>query len=150
MKGCKMNISPVNSSKANFGKISWGTPEKAQETASALRTLKEANEIHGKKHLKYTDVVKQLEILSNHPDTFEVGCSIIDGYADSSFDINVFELTGEKKHIARFSQYYTADYKLKPSKEIKSFAQKVLSKHQSISGNSPVEILMNRLGQIKK
>ena len=144
-----MNISNINSSKTSFGKISWGTPEKATETEKALNILKEANEIHGKKHLKYRDVAKQLEILSNHPDTFEVGCSIIDGYADSAFHISVFESTGEKKHIASFEEYYTADYKLKPSKAIKSFAKKVITKHQFISGNSPVTTFMNKLGIVK-
>lgn len=144
-----MNISPVTNTKASFGKISWGTPEKATETERALSILKEANEVHGKKHLKYKDVVNQLEILSNHPDTFEVGCSIIDGYADSAFHICVFETTGEKKLIGSFEEYYTADYKLKQSKDIKSFAKKILNKHQYLSGNSPVTTLMNKLGLVK-
>ena len=144
-----MNILSTNSTKASFGKISWGTPEKATETEKALNTLKEANEVHGKKHLRYKDVVKQLEILSNHPDTFEVGCSIIDGYADSAFHMTVFETTGERKLISSFEEYYTADYKLKPSKKIKSFAQNVLTKHKFSSGNSPVTTLMNKLGLVK-
>lgn len=144
-----MRINKIFSNTNSFGKISWGTPEKASETEKALNTLKEANEVHGKKHLKYSDVVKQLEILSKHPDTFEVGCSIIDGYADSAFHMCVFETTGEKKLISSFEEYYTADYKLKPSKTIKSFAQKVLTKHQYSSGNSPVTTLMNKLGLVK-
>ena len=87
--------------------------------------------------------------MSNHPDTFEVGCSIIDGYADSAFHMTVFETTGERKLISSFEEYYTADYKLKPSKKIKSFAQNVLTKHKFSSGNSPVTTLMNKLGIVK-
>ena len=149
-----MNISPVNSSKASFGKISWGTPEKAKKSEAALIKLKETNDIDGIKMLKYNDVIEQLQILSEHPDTFQVSCSIIEGHHDASFDINVFEQKS-RALISSFSEYFIADYKKSGVKipvknDIKSFAQNVLHKHKSEAIKQEVASTMKLLGTVEK
>lgn len=147
-----MNIKPVNTSNASFGKISWGTPEKAHQTETALITIKEANDIDEINLLKFSDVEQQLIILSEHPDIFEVSCSITKGNHDAYFNIRVFE-NDTRELIGSFGEYYTADYKsggLKtPQKrDINSFAQSVFDKHKSVTIKREITSLMNKLGLV--
>ena len=148
-----MKINSSNNISQSFGKICWGTSDRARKTEHALIKLKETNDIDGVKMLKYSDVVEQLQILSDHPDTFEIGCSIIEGHHDASFDINVHNAkTGAL--ISSFSEYFTADYKKGGTKtpiknDIKSFAKNVLNQHKAVSIKAEVESLMNKLGKVK-
>ena len=146
-----MNIN-YSKNNINFGKISWGTPEKADQTETALITLKETNDIDEINLLKFSDVEQQLIILSEHPDIFEVNCSITKGKHDAYFNIRVFE-NDTKELIGSFGEYYTADnrrgdLKLPQKMDINSFAQNVFDKHKSVTIKREIESLMNKLGKI--
>ncbi|MBQ8887033.1 MAG: hypothetical protein IJY61_04960 [Candidatus Gastranaerophilales bacterium] len=144
-----MNISPVNSNNTNFGKISWGTQDKAEKTAAALVKLKETNDLNNNNRLKYTDVAEQFEILAKHPDTFEVTCHIIEGQADTSFDIHVRDAETDKP-LANYSEYFITAYSSRPTKSVKNFANEVLKRHQTKSITKSINDFMARIGQIKK
>ena len=135
-----------------FGKISWGSPETAKKTAIALETLKEANDIDGKSLLKFNDVFEQLQLLSNHPDTFKVACSLDEGYHSLNFLVNVFE-NESRELLVSTSECISADYIKKETSlpiknDIKSLAKNVFNKHKSISIKAEVEALMKKLGKI--
>ena len=149
-----MNISPVNASNASFGKISWGTPERAETTEKALISLKEANDIDGDNLLKYNDVTEQLKALSEHTDTFEVTCSTTAGKRDAYFTIRVFEEDG-RTLIDSFEKYYTSAYKngvleTSPKNDINYFAQNVFNKHKLLTIKSDVKSFMSKFGKVEQ
>ena len=146
-----MNISPVNKNRISFGKINWGPQEQARKTAKALISLKEANDIDGTNVLKYSDVKDQLQILSEHPDTFDVKCSILEEYSKNKFQIMVSE-NESKFSLGIFERYFIFDKQNKQPPElnqtdIKSFAKSFLNKHQRASIKNEVEEMMKQFGE---
>jgi len=159
-----MNISPINTAKINFGKISWGNSKQSAETSKALAVLKERNDIYNDNDVRYIDVVKQLQILADHEDTFLVCCkqaneddlcTIGTDQNSNLFVIDVYE-NNDNTHLDRFARRYAApdsrviiNGRFTRSK-IDEFAQNVLKYHQSAKIKSDVNSLMRRLGSFLK
>lgn len=132
-----MNISPVNSTKASFGKINWGTQSKAEKTASALMELKLANDLYGNDAVKHSDVINQLNILAQHEDTFFVSASITNTPEEkATFILNVKESDGKTPLDSFRASFLNGKENTIPLTNerfhrtiINTFAQKVISLH---------------------
>ena len=146
-----MNINSIRMNNASFGKINWGDPKQAKKTADALIALKEANDVYGRNILKYTDVRAQLQTLSEHADTFDVKCSILDEYNKSSFEMSVSE-HDTKDLLGKFERCFVIDKAKKEidnsaNTDINSFASRIINKHQINSIKRDVQNMMNQFGK---
>ena len=138
-----MNISPVNSSKACFGKINWGTIDKAEKSATALRELKLANDLYGHDALKHSDVVEQLKILAAHEDMFSVSASIVNRPDEKgTFVLNVKDTDGVTPLDTFRASFLNGEDNTTPFTNdrfhrtiINSFAQKVITLHNKKHNN---------------
>lgn len=150
-----MNISPVNSSKASFGKINWGSKDRTNKTEKALRDLKLANDFEGHNKVKYTDVVEQLKILAEHKDTFLVSAYMVNRPEErSTFVLDVRE--GDcKTPIDTFRASYLSneDNTTPYTNErfhrtiLSTFAKNVLRLHDENIAKIEVSSLMSSLGE---